>query len=245
MRLLRANTGTFKEDAQLEIGTCSLGIKVTSAAGITSAVFNAMKLQVSLVSKTGNIKTLPLLPLRFLLNASSMAEGSFQWTSTILFGTVDLSKVGCVQLADGEYMSVKYEGFPDDAVTDIWAIDSQNHYRQALVFESISINRTSKELNVASKSDLYLPITESSIGIEQIEIQYPNRKVTMLEDELKLINQRTNDVVFFKEDGDGGLKAQYGYDKFLHLDITDALSIIVTPIDGTSFTVYTAHEIAY
>lgn len=245
MRLLRDHAGAFAQDVQLQTSAVKLAFTVSSATAITEAVFDAMMVQVSIMSKSsGEITVMPRMPLRHAFNKSSVKEGYFVWGTNILKGTIDLSRLGAVDLNEGEYFSINYEGFPANAVTNIMAIDAPVLAKAVEITEEIVISGTVKDIVVADKHSLFIPLTDGNgNGLHSLQLQYADRTVTYDEDELKVMNEAMNDLACVidnqLDDADGTTRlVKFGYDQLLYLDITNVIRIKVTPKTKNPTSIY-------
>lgn len=250
MRLLRDQIGAFKEDLQLQTSAVKLLINISSVAGFSEAAFNAMQISVSVFNKnSGEEPVLPKMPLRDAFNKSSFKEGFFKWGQNTLSGTIDLSVHGAVDMEEGEYFSINYEGFPADALTSIYAVDAPMLVKSVLKTEEITISGTTKDINVSDKSSLFIPLTDGAgHGVESLQLQYANRTVTYTEDEIKLLNESVNDLACVidqtLDNADGTSRlVKFGYDRLLHLDITNVIRLQIKPKTKTAISVYTEHSI--
>lgn len=243
MRLLRGQTGTFKEDIQLETSCAKLAISVSSASGAfaTESVYDKMRIQVDLHSRNrGAIQIIPKMALREALNIAAIKEGFFVKSDNLVKGSLNIGLNGAIQLQNGDYLSVSYDNFPADAVTDLFSIDV---FVSTALFSSIeeqTINGTARDLNVADCTDIFFPITDADgNGIETIAVQYANKTVTYSADEIAIINDTVNDVVVVEsEKSDSTPEVTFGYDKLLWLNIANAYRLTITPLTKVGTTIF-------
>jgi hypothetical protein len=206
-----------------------------------------MTIEVSVTTSSNGSKVIvPKMSLRDAFNIAAMAEGFFVWGQKKIKGSVVISEHGSLVLMNGDSLSVSYEGFPANSVTDIYALDSPLRTNLYNGIEEVVVTGT-KELNISDKTDLYFPITDADgNGIDKIQIQYADKTVTIEEEELKFINDTVNDISCVVENDANGADlnnsiypVKYGYDRVLRLEISAAYSVIITPKTKNPISIYT------
>lgn len=238
MRLISGYVAAFREDIQLEVPAAKLGFKITSASdSLTPANAALMKLSVKLNSQNGTIVLIPKMSLLDLLNMSAADEGFYHHEDGLLIGSVDLSQYGSILPMNG-YLSLSYEGFPADASTTIFAIDTPLRTKFAQKIEEVIVQGT-KELNVSSKTQILIPVSSGGNGLDEMQIQYVDRVMTLNDEELDIIGMSTNDIVKTTD-----TDVTYGTDRLYVLSLVDAVSIRITSKSTTAYKIYLLSDIA-
>lgn len=249
MHLLKAATGTFKSDIQLEVPAGKLAIKISSASGGNAETFDTCKISVQVSTKSGTKTILPKMLLLHALEMSALGEGYFVKNNTELSGCIDLSDFGALAPTDG-YLSISYEGFPADAVTDIYAVDVPVNTNIGKVVEEFIIQGT-KEISINNKTEIFIPVSDGVNGIEEITVTFPGKVCTYNEAELSIINDGKNDLLCAQgrdidvmavtvDDGEGVLTL--GFKRLLSLDISEAFSVKIKTLDDSKIKIYTTHN---
>lgn len=255
MQILRQQVGSFKQDIQIETGVHALMLRVSLPPTFgfnsngTDDVFNKMTVEVNLNSaSTGSKVIIPKIPVRDLFNMNTFEEGVFIADYNTVQGTFLIGEHNAaLALTNGDNITLSYDGFPDNAIVDLFGIDAEERTSDYEHIEEVVFTGV-KELNISDKKNFYIPITnDAGDGIQRVQIRYPNRTVTLEEDEIMAQNIHSNGIVRISNQnitnaGNGFSSPNgiaFGYDRLLRINVLNALSITVTPRTKVPLSIYT------
>lgn len=235
-----AGAAVAESDIQIQTGAVKLGFYLTSGE-VAPAVADWGKIEVRLkhVSSRGTQVLIERTSLLTLMEICSAREGCFIKSEGALVGTVDLTPNGHALDLAGGYLSLDVDTKAVKVLSlRVNAIDSPRTTNIFRYYNPVYVNG-----GITKEIDL-LAVNEVSIDyrtIESLQLQFPERSISYLQEELTYIGRDLNDIVHVSGNGEGAT-ACFGFANIITLPVPAVNRMTITPMGEAGFYLYLLEE---